>query len=422
MARFHLLADWLAWQEQLHPRPIDLGLDRIKSVYRQLKPTKKTLTTITVAGTNGKGSTIAYLNAIYVAQGYQVGAYTSPHILRYNERIQINGIPVSDELICAAFERIDDARGDVSLSYFEFSTLAALLIFSEAELDIQLLEVGLGGRLDAVNIIDADVAIVTSIGIDHTEWLGDTLDAIAYEKAGIFRQSAPAIIADPNSSRLLREHALTKQARIFAADHEYSYQKLSHTWNWSSDTKAQYLDLPLPAFAGEHQYRNASAVIMAVECLQSVLSVSQQAIHTGVGQAKLQGRFQFFPGDVPVLLDVAHNPQAIETLVDYLIQRMPDVTIHAIFAMMKDKDIRTAIHLMSDRITYWYCAPLTNPRAAPESMLMTCFAEENIIAVQGGYSSVTAVVDDVKSRAKPGELILVFGSFFLVSEYLAKFA
>lgn len=422
MARFHLLADWLAWQEQLHPRPIDLGLDRIKSVYQQLKPSTKTLPTLTVAGTNGKGSTIAYLSAIYLAQGYRIGAYTSPHILRYNERIQINGVPVADELICAAFERIDAVRGDISLSYFEFSTLAALLIFAEADLDVQLLEVGLGGRLDAVNIIDADAAIVTSIGIDHTEFLGDTLEQIAQEKAGIFRASKPAIIADPLAPDALIQSAITRNADVFRATYEFSYQKNHDSWIWLSKQKPHYFELPSPAFAGEHQYRNASAVIMAVEAMQSILPVSYEAIRQGIGQAKLQGRFQFFPGEVPVLLDVAHNPQAIQTLVDYLLQRMPDVKIHAIFAMMKDKDIRTAIKLMSDRVSYWYCAPLNNPRAAPESLLLSYFADENINAVQAGYSSVAATVDDVKNRAKPGELILVFGSFFLVSEYLAKFA
>ena len=422
MARFQLLADWLAWQEQLHPRPIDLGLERIKSVYQQLKPSTKTLPTITVAGTNGKGSSIAYLSAIYLAQGYRVGAYTSPHILRYNERIQINGVPVADDIICAAFERIDAVRGDISLSYFEFSTLAALLIFAEADLDVQLLEVGLGGRLDAVNIIDADAAIVTSIGIDHTEWLGNTLDEIAREKAGVFRPEKPAVIADPSAPDALRHSALAIQARLFCSANQFGYQKNHDNWSWLLANKPHYTELPSPAFAGEHQYRNASAVIMAVESMQSVLPVSLEAIRQGVGQAKLQGRFQFFAGDVPVLLDVAHNPQAIHTLVEYLMERLPDVKIHAVFAMMKDKDIHTAIQLMSDRVAFWYCAPLNNPRAAPESLLRTYFAEENIDAVRGGYSSVAATVDDVKNRAKPGELILVFGSFFLVSEYLAKFA
>ena len=422
MARFHLLTDWLAWQEQLHPRPIDLGLDRIKSVYQQLKPTAPTLPTITVAGTNGKGSTIAYLNAIYLAQGYRVGAYTSPHILHYNERIQINGVPVADELICAAFERIDTVRGNTSLSYFEFSTLAALLIFAEADLDVQLLEVGLGGRLDAVNIIDADAAIVTTIGIDHTEWLGDSLDKIAREKAGIFRHAKPAIIADPMAPDSLSQSAVAINSILYRSSIEFSYQKNQENWTWFSENATQYTDLPSPAFAGEHQYRNASAVIMCVECMQSILSVSVESIRQGIAQAKLQGRFQFFPGEIPVLLDVGHNPQAIQTLLDYLQERLPDVKIHAIFAMMKDKDIATAIHLMSDRISDWYCAPLNNPRAATESLLRTYFAEQYIHAVHGGYDSVVATVEDVKSRAKPGELILVFGSFFLVSEYLAKFA
>ncbi len=420
MARFESLDDWLKWQEQLHPRPIDLGLERVEYVYRQLNNHYPKIPTITVAGTNGKGSSIAYLDAIYRGQGYKVGAYSSPHILRYNERIQINGNPVDDALICDAFERIDQIRGDISLSYFEFSTLAALLIFAEAGLDIQLLEVGLGGRLDAVNIIDPDVAIVTTIGIDHVEWLGNSLDAIGREKAGIFRSGRPAIIGDDYPPESLLAVAAEKQALVLQLGQQYHYHKNLDSWDWSSG-QIKLTELPVPAFEGEHQYRNASAVLAAVNALQQQLPVTEQAVRCGLSQASLQGRFQLLNGSVPVLLDVAHNPQAIQTLVDYLDRHFATVKIHAVFAMMKDKDIASVLTMMADKISNWYLAPLSNPRAADEALLLDYFKQQNLQNIHCGYTDVAATVNDAKKQAHKGDLILVFGSFFLVSEYLAKF-
>ena len=420
MARFQSLDDWLKWQEQLHPRPIDLGLERVEYVYRQLSAHCCKIPTITVAGTNGKGSSIAYLDAIYRAQGYKVGAFSSPHILRYNERIQINGIPVEDAVICDAFERIDQIRGEISLSYFEFSTLAALLIFAEARLDIQLLEVGLGGRLDAVNIIDPDVAIVTTIGIDHIEWLGNNLEAIGREKAGIFRLGKPAIIGDANPTTSLAAVAVEKNAQVMQLGKQYHYEKDSGDWSWyTAQTRISHL--PAPAFDGEHQYRNASAVLAAVDALQSRLPVEYDAIKHGLSQASLKGRFQLIDGPVPVLLDVAHNPQAIQTLVDHLTRHYPKARIHGVFAMMKDKDIASVLAMMADKISDWYLAPLSNPRAADEGLLLDFFKQQGIQNIHCGYTDVVATVNDVKTKSQTGELILVFGSFFLVSEYLAKF-
>lgn len=229
---FDTLKDWLHWQEGLHPQSIDLGLHRAKKVFHALNPEKKQPITITVAGTNGKGSTVAFLEAIYRAQGLKVGSYTSPHILKYNERIKINGLPVSDETLCNAFERIEAVRDETSLSYFEFSTLAALDIFSRADLDIQLLEVGLGGRLDAVNIIDSDVAIITSICIDHTDWLGDTRTAIAIEKSGVFRQHCPAIVGDIDPPTSLIDCAQKIKAQLLLINHNFFYEKSVNSWNW----------------------------------------------------------------------------------------------------------------------------------------------------------------------------------------------
>lgn len=435
MTRFSSLDEWLVWQEQFHPRPIDLGLERVAGVYRQLCPKPKKIPTITVAGTNGKGSCVAFLEAIYRAQGYSVGAYTSPHILQYNERIRINGKPSSNEAICAAFARIDTVRGDTSLSYFEFGTLAALDIFSRAEVDIRILEVGLGGRLDAVNIVDPDVALVTTIAIDHVDWLGHTEEAIAIEKAGIFRSSTPAVIGDSRVPGSLLQTAQEKQAEVLQLGQAFNYRIQPEGWDWSMDAAAsdslgskgikaqvKLSGLPKPILQGEHQYRNASAVLMAVQSLQAPLPVSEQAIRDGLQQTQLQGRFQLIEGDKPILLDVGHNPQAVQTLLDHLQTYFPTVKIHAVFAMMKDKDIPTVLAMMHNRVSHWYLAPLKNPRAAPEELLNNYLQQLNIKNVNRGYIDFAAAFKDARCKALPGEMILIFGSFFLVSEYLSQFA
>lgn len=421
MARFDSLESWLNWQEQSHPRPIDLGLERVAGVYRRLDSSRIKIPTITVAGTNGKGSCIAYLEAIYRAQGYRVGAYTSPHIVKYNERIRIDGESVADAEICDAFGRIDEVRGDTSLSYFEFGTLAALDIFARAELDIQLLEVGLGGRLDAVNLIDPDAALVTTIALDHVDWLGDSVEQIAREKAGIFRPDVPAIIGDDRAPGALADAAREKGARIFRIESEFGYRKLGSSWQWFRDDVV--LDqLPAPAFKGEHQYRNASAVIMAVKALKRRLPVGAAAIRRGLRQAQLLGRFQLIEGAVPILLDVGHNPQAVETLLAYLRSDFADVKIRAVFAMMKDKDISGVIGLMRERVADWYLAPLSNPRAAAPEAMREFFQQQGIENVHGGFDDFEAAFRAARRDAAANELILIFGSFFLVSEYLTHFA
>lgn len=418
MSRFDSLTAWLNWQEGFHPRTIDLGLQRAALVFQKLHPEKIKPATITVAGTNGKGSCVAFLEAIYKAQGYKVGTYTSPHILRYNERIKINGVPVADEVICQAFERIDAARAEVSLSYFEFGTLAALDIFSRSELDIQILEVGLGGRLDAVNIVDPDAAIITSIDIDHVDWLGETREAIGREKAGIFRAGIPAIIGDLDPPQSLLESAKEKQALLFCLNKDFSYEKAAAGWSWRS-AQQSYTDLPYPILKGEHQFRNVSAVILAITQLQQTLPVTEKAIHSGLKSTRLMGRFQLCDGEIPVLLDVAHNPQAVRTLVEHLNENFAGKKIHAVFAMMKDKDINAVIELIKDKISDWFIAPLTNPRAATEEMMQACFKKQDINQVMMGFTSFNEALTAAKQHAQQDDLILIFGSFFLVSEYLA---
>ncbi len=420
MVHFQTIEEWLRWQESSHPLTIDLGLDRVARVYKALNPNGIKPLTITVAGTNGKGSCIAYLEAIYKAQGYRVGAYTSPHILRYNERIKIAGQPVSDERICLAFERIEHVRGNVSLSYFEFGTLAALEIFSGADLDIQLLEVGLGGRLDAVNIVEPDAAIISSIGIDHVAWLGETRESIGYEKAGIFRSFVPAIVGDPRPPDALRNVAENKQACFYALGKDFGYVRQQGHWRWFSGEN-QILQLPEPALKGEHQYRNASAVIMAITQMHDKLPVDEQSIRLGLENVRLPGRFQLVEGDIPMLLDVGHNPEAVTTLVEFLTQNFPNRRIHAIFSMMKDKDIAEVLRIMDPVVYDWFFAPLSNARAATVDLMREIFSQQGMVNVSFGYTGFLDAYAAAKKQAVEGDLLLVFGSFFLVSECLAEF-
>ncbi|MDD1605993.1 MAG: bifunctional tetrahydrofolate synthase/dihydrofolate synthase [Methylococcaceae bacterium] len=416
MMHFESLRDWLAWQESLHPLTIDLGLERVVKVFHSLNPNYAKPPTITVAGTNGKGSCIATLEAIYRAQGYRVGAYTSPHILKYNERIKIDGVPVSDELICEAFAKINTARGDTSLSYFEFGTLAALELFAQAQVDVQLLEVGLGGRLDAVNMIDPDIAIISSIGIDHIDWLGETREAIGWEKSGIFRTAVPAVIGDLDPPASLVKNALDKNTPIYCIGKDFDYKKQLTGWHWFSGDKS--IDLPNPVLKGEHQYRNASAVIFAVTALAERLPVSETAIQQGLTNVHLSGRFQLIEGEIPVLLDVGHNPEAVKTLVEYLITTFPEKRIHAIFSMMKDKDIASVLEIMHPVIHDWFFVPLTNPRVATESMMRRIFSQSSVANVSFGFTDFAKAYQAAKMQSQKGDLLLVFGSFLLVSDCL----
>ncbi|GAB4256651.1 MAG: bifunctional tetrahydrofolate synthase/dihydrofolate synthase [Methylomicrobium sp.] len=420
MVHFDSLQGWLSWQESLHPQAIDLGLERVMRVFRALQPDYRKPLTITVAGTNGKGSCVAYLEAIYRAQGYRVGTYTSPHILTYNERIKIDGLPVDDGVICAAFERIEAVRQGVSLSYFEFGTLAALDIFARLMLDVQLLEVGLGGRLDAVNIVDPDVAMISSIGIDHAEWLGGTRELIAREKAGILRRGTPAIIGDPEPPDSIAEYAAEIGASVSFIGRDFGYRHDRLHWQWWLGDDNTIDRLPEPNLKGEHQYRNAAAVIAAVNYLSARLPVETPAIEHGLRTVQLTGRFQWIDGEIPVLLDVAHNPQAAQTLVNYIQEYHPTKRIHAIFTMMKDKDIASVLDIMKPVVQHWYFAPLANnSRCITEPAMRVFFERCKISSVEFGFSGWQEAFEQARSYAVQDDLILIFGSFFLVAEYLA---
>lgn len=417
--RFDTLAGWLAWQENLHSKPIDLGLSRVRTVFGRIMPEGRKPFTITVGGTNGKGSCVAMLDAILRAAGYRVGAYTSPHLLRYNERICVQGHPVGDTRIVRAFERIDTVRRDVSLSFFEFGTLAALDIFSQENLDVQILEVGLGGRLDAVNIIDPDIALISSIDIDHQDWLGETRSSIGLEKAGIFRHGGQAVVGDPDIPASVTRYAANIGVHLQGFGREFGCDLAGDGWNWHGET-GRYYNLPMPAIPGTHQLMNAAAVLAVLGVAGRLgLPVSEEAVRAGLTRVRLSGRFQYIPGTVPVLIDVAHNPHAVRALCNHIRQYFPDRRIHAVFSVMRDKDIQGIIHDIKDVIDAWYLAPLRLARAARPEELAVHLENAGAGPVFQGFSDVGDACRVAREGLGPNDLMLVFGSFFLVSDYLA---
>ena len=356
------LETWLAYLETLHKQPIDLGLDRIRQVAQRLGDEFPYIK-ITVGGTNGKGSTCAMLEAILLASGYKVGTYGSPHLVAYNERIRLNGADASDQQIIEQFQRIEQARGDITLSYFEFSTLAALLLFGQERVDVAVLEVGMGGRLDAVNMVDTDCAIITSIDIDHAEYLGDTREKIGFEKAGIFRAGKPAICADPvcPESIIQHAHSIGADLWLFGTDFNYSGDRQQWAYGGRSQRRA---GLAYPSLRGANQLLNAAAALAALEALRLELVVPQQAVRIGFSQVSLPGRFQVLPGTPVVILDVAHNPHAAGALAQNLDNMGQQFAVtHAVIGMMADKDVDGVLARLADRVDHWHCASLGVPRA-----------------------------------------------------------
>lgn len=354
------LPQWLAYLESLHHTEIDLGLDRVRRVADALK-LDYPYTVITVGGTNGKGSVCAMLEAIILAGGYKVGTYTSPHLVHYNERIRINGEFATDAQIVDQFRRIEAARGEISLSYFEFSTLAALLLFREQGVEVGILEVGLGGRLDAVNIVDADCAIITSVDIDHSSYLGTTREQIGFEKAHIFRSGRPAICADPQPPESLLEHARAIGADLwlFGRDFNYSGDRLQWAYGGREQRRSA---LAYPALRGANQLLNASAALAALEALRTDVVVPQQAVRLGLSHAALPGRFQIVPGQPAVILDVAHNPHAAAALGQNLAHMPCAGKTYAVLGMFRDKDVDGVLSKMVAHVDHWLCAGLQGSR------------------------------------------------------------
>lgn len=350
------LDEWLAWQERLHPSRIDLGLDRVRQVATRLGVLTPHVPTLTVAGTNGKGSTAVLAAAIYQAAGYRVGCYTSPHLLHYNERIAIDGVPVPDPALCAAFGAVERARGDVSLTYFEFGTLAALWLFQRNAVEVRVLEVGLGGRLDAVNIVDADGAILTQTGLDHTDWLGPTRESIGREQAGVFREGKVVVCVDPDPPHSVLEAARPART-ICLLGRDFSPIATTGGWNWRGRDRALH-DLPLPALPGAMQLRNAAGVLAAVDAMQAVLPVQRAAIDSGLVRMRLPGRLER-RGDL--LLDVAHNAEAVAVLATWLrAQDQPPGAV--VIGMMRDKPVEAVARELVGLSERVYAVGLPAPR------------------------------------------------------------
>lgn len=412
------LQKWLDWQSTLHPSEIELGLERIKAVWRHLHPGSLSCKVITVAGTNGKGSCVAFLDAILRAGGYRTGCYTSPHLIRYNERIRIDGEEADDDRLCQAFERIDQARGNTTLTYFEFGTLAALEIFADSDLDVVILEVGLGGRLDAVNIIDPDVALITTVDIDHTDWLGDTRDEIGLEKAGIMRSGRPVVFGSSQVPDSVIHHAKEVSATLFVAGNDFSYRTEGQSWHWEGKEHHRY-SLPLPYLRGRFQLQNASAVLMALECLDQQLPLSQQAIRVGLQSALLPGRFQVI-GQAPLMiLDVAHNPEAARALANNLKDVFCSGSTRAIFSMLADKDVEQVASIIAPFIDHWYITELKAERSASSKMLSESIEAAGVSAGEiTSHATLMAALTAARSEAGESDRLLVFGSFYTVGGVL----
>lgn len=415
---FYTLADWLAWQATLHPKTIDLGLARCQQVAQRLNLTQFSFKIISVAGTNGKGSSVALLEAIYRTSGYRTGCYTSPHLLKYNERICISGQPVSDEQLCDAFFHIEQARGNDSLTYFEFGTLAALWLFQRARLDVVILEVGLGGRLDAVNVFNADVALVTQIGIDHVEWLGENRNSIAREKAGIFRPHHPAICSDPEPPESLINYAAALNTSLFCLKQQFSYQKVDDKhWDWISDL-AHYQQLPVPNLLGAYQLQNAAGVLMVISVLRENLPVSEAAIRQGLQTVQLLGRFQIVPSGVMRIFDVAHNPLGISVFKENLQQYPCSGKTHAVVGILKDKAVVAMLAEIAPLIDRWYVAPLDTPRTASGAELVGYLQALHQTTITC-YDTIATAYRQASRDAQPNDRVVVFGSFYTVAAALA---
>ncbi|PID46422.1 MAG: bifunctional tetrahydrofolate synthase/dihydrofolate synthase [Proteobacteria bacterium] len=413
------LSEWLAWQEGLHLSSIDLGLDRISQVAARLQLQQLTMPIITVAGTNGKGSSVAMLDSIYRAAGYKTGCYTSPHLIRYNERIAIDGVPAVDQDICEAFAAIDAARGDISLTYFEFGTLAAAYLFQKYQVAVAIFEVGLGGRLDAVNLWDADLALISNIDIDHIDWLGDDREQIGIEKSGIMRKGKTVVSGDANPTKTIASEAKRIGANLLQQGKDFRFELSSdeETWLFLSTGQAP-LSLPCPALQGRFQYYNASMVVAAVQSFQHTLPVSSEAIATGLKNVQVIGRLQKL-GDCPELLvDVAHNAQSAAALADYLQQHPASGKTVAVFSALEDKDLHGILAPLAKSFDAWYLLPLPGPRAQdPEKLLnkLQTIGVHGTLETQTEFSSVIKLL---KNSLNCQDRVVAFGSFLIVSGFM----
>ncbi|MEY4316280.1 MAG: hypothetical protein RI902_88 [Pseudomonadota bacterium] len=415
------LGDWLAHCERLHPKNIDMGLERVRKVAQRLALQFEG-PVITVAGTNGKGSTCAMLEACLLQAGYRTGVYTSPHLVHFEERCRVHGDTVKPQDLLPHFERVEAARlqaGEVSLTYFEFTTLAILSLLASSALDVTILEVGLGGRLDAVNVIDADCAVITSIDLDHMEFLGNDRETIGFEKAGIMRAGRPVVVSDPVPPQSILDHARAIGADLwqFGTDFNFSGDKLQ--WGWAGRGR-RYSGLAYPALRGANQLVNASGVLAALDALRDRIPVTAQAVRNGLAMVELPGRFQIVPGQPSLVLDVAHNPHAVAALSENLDAMGFYPTTHAVFGAMADKDVAPMLARVGPLVDRWYFCDLPTPRAASAEQLKAAWQTGNSRkdVSASTHPDPQAALQAAVSAADPADRIVVFGSFFTVGGVL----
>jgi dihydrofolate synthase / folylpolyglutamate synthase len=418
MSRPATLGGWLAYLETLHPKAIAMGLERVAAVHANMR-LGLDCPVVTVTGTNGKGSTCAMLEAVLRRAGYRTGLYMSPHLARYNERVRIAGEPQSDAALVAAFNAVEDARGDIPLTYFEYGTLAAFHAFAAAGLEAAILEVGLGGRLDAVNVVSADVAVVTSIDLDHMDYLGPTREDIAREKAGIFRAGRPVVCAEPDPPSSLTAHARALGAPVTQIGRDYGFVPEDRQWRYWGPGGARF-GLPCPALRGAYQLANAATVLAVVDLLRERLHVSAGAIRDGLLGVELQGRFQVLPGRPAIVLDVAHNPHAARALAATLgtMGYFPETV--AVFGMLADKDVRGVIAAVAARVDRWFVATLPGPRGATADAIRDELARAGVAAdAVRTFADIGYAFAAAREEAGEADRIVVFGSFLTVAAALS---
>jgi dihydrofolate synthase/folylpolyglutamate synthase len=405
------LEDWLRYIEQQHPQAIALGLDRVLQVLKNMQ-LRLPCPVLTVGGTNGKGSTCAMLESILRAAGYRTGLYTSPHLVRYNERVRIAGVEVDDQPLSEAFAVVEAARGQTPLTYFEFGTLAALWLFKELRIETAILEVGLGGRLDAVNVLDPHCAVLTSVGIDHVDYLGADREAIGREKAGIFRPGRPAVVAEPTPPRSVLE----SEANLLLIGRDFGFMAQKTQWTYWGP-RGKRAGLAHPALRGAIQLRNAAAALCALDALE--LPLAMQDVRRGLAEVALPGRFQVLPGRPQVILDVAHNVEAAATLAENLAASGFAPETIAVCGMLRDKDIAGVMRELAPRITRWHLASLPGPRGASADELETALRKSAAQLPAEKFDSAETAFSAALERAGEGDKIVVFGSFFTVGEVMA---
>jgi len=402
------LAAWLYYLEHLHSQAIELGLDRVKAVASKLDLLQPAPFVFTVAGTNGKGTTCRTLEAILIAAGLRVGVYSSPHLVRYTERVRIQGEELSEEAHCRSFATLEAGRGDISLTYFEYGTLSALRLFKDARLDVVILEVGLGGRLDATNIVDANVAVVTSIALDHTDWLGSDRESIGREKAGVFRGNKPAIVGEPDMPQSIADVAAEKGADLYRLGERWNYRVVGDRWRWEAQDGEVLDDLPVPNVP----LPNAATALAALH--YCALNIPETAIRSGLQQAQLPGRFQTVSESPRLILDVAHNPHAAS----YLAGRLAQLPRHggkvrAVVGMLHDKDIAGTLACLAPQIDQWYCAPLEGPRGASVEELAVHLTQAH------QFTDVVSAWQQAMQDADSQDIVIVCGSFHTVAHVMA---